>query len=83
MSRNETAETPAEKSVARAIAESAAENRIVILAWTEDRHAALARECEDTVQASPRGTVDTYEYWGTDEDGDEWRVHLVRDTSED
>lgn len=34
--------------------------------------------CEDSVAANDART----EYWGTNEDGDEWRVHVIHGTAD-
>ena len=45
----------------------------------------LGVECEDSADVSGEGYSGAegrgrVEYWGTDEDGSEWRVHVVRAT---
>lgn len=58
------------QDIARAIAYSIAENRIVHM--TGDRYSdVLAAECEDSAENG-----DVTEYWGTNVDGDTWRVHV-------
>lgn len=55
------------------IARSISHTEIVHADWTPELAEALSIECDDSVDAS-----DTIaEYWGTDEDGEEWRVHLA------
>lgn len=54
------------------IARSVSHTEIVSAPWTADLADGLLAECEDNIEASE--TV--HEYWGTDADGAEWRVHL-------
>lgn len=54
------------------ITRSVSHTDIVHADWTADLAEALSIECEDSVEASD--TV--VEFWGTDEDGGDWRVHL-------
>lgn len=66
-----------EETVALAIARSVSHTEIVILPWSQEAQDELSLLCDDSVEASPT----TWEAWGTDDDGAEWRVHLdgVRD----
>ena len=57
-----------------AIARSIANNEIVTLEWSPASQIALFEECDSNEEYDTR-----IEYLGTDEDGEEWRVHL--DTS--
>lgn len=57
-----------------AIARSISHNEIVSIPYSSEAHAALRAVCEGHVDTNDhRGS----EFWGSDE-GDEWRVHLVR-----
>lgn len=68
-----------------AIQDSIRENQIVRLTakldtseWV-DMVNTLAVECDDWIEASGQpGPNDELvrEYWGTDDDGDEWRIHV-------
>lgn len=64
--------------VTRAIETSIRETRIVTIPRdvrmgdnAQGIAADLAALCDDSVENG-----DVIEYWGTDDDGDEWRVHL-------
>lgn len=61
----------AKTRVAQAIETSVREDRIVHLAQIEDATDLLA-ECEDHAEVDG-----IHQYWGTTEDGHEWRVHLA------
>lgn len=54
-----------------AIARSVSHNEIVTLDHDADVMSDLALECDDHVTGN---TVE--EYWGTTDDGNEWRVHV-------
>jgi len=54
------------------IAASAVQGTIVLDDYTPERAADLLSACDGSTDANDGIT----EYWGTDEDGDEWRVHL-------
>lgn len=58
---------PADAAIARSISHT----EIVTIDWSPASELALAEVCDDSVQ-----TETVVEYWGTDEDGSEWRVHL-------
>ena len=53
------------------IARSISHNEIAHAKFDAETAAELASLAEDSVE---NGAV--IEYWGTDDDGDEWRVHL-------
>lgn len=62
----------------RAIEDSIREDRIVVMRaeidtpeW-ENLNSALRDECDDYVEANDK----IREYWGVNEDGDDWRVHV-------
>ena len=59
----------------QAIAESAAHDKVVRLEWDVFLEWDLLMECEDH---GANGGVT--EYWGTTDDGNEWRVHLTRES---
>ena len=59
------------QEIARAIAESIAEDRIIYLDYSDAARDALSAECEGDAE-----TDDVHEFWGVDVDGNEWRVHL-------
>lgn len=67
-----------------AIEDSIRENRIVTLEATVDTQewvdlvSDLSVECEDWTENKADGAL-IREYWGTDEDGDEWRIHVQSD----
>lgn len=58
-------------SIQHHIAQSIATNSIVHLSGDESVHLDLLAECDDSVE---NGTVT--EYWGTTDEGYEWRVHV-------
>lgn len=58
----------------QAILASVGECRTVTMPWSQDAEDALTVECDDHASEND-GSED---YWGTTEDGDEWRVTLVR-----
>lgn len=55
-----------------AIARSISHNEIVTIDATKEDVATLIAECDDHVDAG-----DVHEYWGTDDDGNTWRVHVT------
>lgn len=55
----------------QAIARSISHNEIVTIDYSSEAADMLRSECEDNVDAN--GLT---EYWGTDDDGSEWRVHM-------
>lgn len=59
---------------AQAIARSISHTEIVTIEHDEQAQIDLTAECDDSVEHR-RGNVLVREYWGTDEDGNEWRVH--------
>lgn len=63
-------ESPAEKLIQRSISHT----EIVYAPYSAELAAELAAACEDSADADR-----AIEYWGTTEDGDEWRVHLARE----
>lgn len=75
--RDEPAATAA-TAAASLISRSISHTEIATAEWSADLAADLAAECDDSTEASD--TV--VEYWGTDEDGAEWRVHLTGDRSD-
>ena len=65
-----------EVAAEQAIAQSIATTSIVHIDGTEAIDAALQLECDDSVETRrTEGGPVTTEYWGTDEAGNEWRVH--------
>jgi hypothetical protein len=70
--------TTASVTIQTAIDDSIRENRIVSIDATLDTQEwvdlanGLSLECDDWTESN--GNV--REYWGTDEDGDKWRIHL-------
>lgn len=64
------------QTVADAISRSISHNEIVTIEAGTQRdaiEAELARECEGDTDANH----DVHEFWGTDCDGAEWRVHVT------
>ena len=55
----------------RAIARSISHTEIVTLDYDATADVDLAAACEDSVVCQSHT-----EYWGTDDDGQEWRVHM-------
>jgi hypothetical protein len=62
-----------EQDVSDAITRSISHNEIVNLGHTEGRAKFLAEACEGDIEAN-----EAHEYWGTDCDGNSWRVHLYK-----
>lgn len=60
----------------QAIERSISHNEIVTLDYSRDALSFLSSECDDSAEA--HGAT---EFWGTSEDGDDWRVH-VRDCTD-
>lgn len=58
-------------TVEQAIDQSVAQDRIVTLDYDGDAERMLNAACDDSVVAFSRT-----EYWGTDEDGNNWRIHM-------
>lgn len=56
-----------------AITRSISHNEIVTIEWSHEAHEYLLVRCEDHVET---GKYDSEEFWGTDDDGNDWRVHL-------
>ena len=56
----------------QAIRQSIRQNEIVHLEYDEDIATELQFACDDSVVGN-----EVREFWGTTEDGDEWRVHLA------
>lgn len=80
--------TAATTTVDRAIEDSIREDRTVVLTATVDTQewvdlvTDLASRADDWVETDnlgtdPVGTGKVREYWGVDEDGDAWRVHVI------
>jgi hypothetical protein len=57
----------------QAIQRSISHTEIVTIDYDAAVAADLAVECDDSVEAN-----EVTEYWGTDADGNEWRVHMRR-----
>jgi hypothetical protein len=78
----------ADVNIDRAIAESIRENKIVIIEERIDTQPwidlvnGLANEADDWARITggdnrvDSDIIEVREYWGTDEDGDDWRVHV-------
>ena len=56
-----------------AIARSISHNEIITIDNTDENLEALLVECDDHTE-----TGSVHEFWGTDDDGNEWRVHARR-----
>jgi hypothetical protein len=65
--------TTMNQTAADAIARSISHNEIVNIAFDASASKALRTACDDSVD-----TEDVTEYWGTTEDGYDWRVHMAR-----
>jgi len=68
-------------NVAAAIERSLRQNEIVTIDYSDEAEAELLAACDDSAESSydrgpdsPPGTLT--EYWGSDRDGDAWRVHM-------
>ena len=55
----------------QAIQRSISHNEIVHIAHDSEAVEALTVRCDDHVEAN-----EEHEFWGTDDDGNEWRVHV-------
>lgn len=66
------------KTTAQLIAKSVARNTVVHVQGTPEMHDALTVECEDSVQTHDQDGLDLTEYWGTTDDGAEWRIHVTQ-----
>lgn len=64
-------------TAAQMIAESTATTTTIHAAWSADLATDLLVECDDSVDTDER-----VEFWGTTENGAEWRVHLARPEAE-
>jgi hypothetical protein len=71
-------DTDTETEAKQLIAESIRYSKIAMADYSGDLADELLVRSEDSVQ---NGTET--EYWGTTDDGDEWRVHLVGDVDVD
>lgn len=58
-------------TAAEAIKTSVQQDEITRCERTADNLAALRDQCENHVEA------DEHEFWGEDDDGNEWRVHVA------
>jgi hypothetical protein len=67
------------KQAEQAIDRSVSHNEIVHIAATEEIDAALTEVCESSVETQNGSGLPTTEFWGTREDGEEWRVHTTTD----
>lgn len=67
------------KQAEQAIDRSISHNEIVHIAATEEIDVALAEVCESSVETTNGAGLPTTEFWGTREDGEEWRVHTTTD----
>ena len=71
-----------QNTINAAIESSIRENQIVTLTDTLDCESwvciatGLSALCDDWTEQQVEG-VNMREYWGVDEDGDAWRVHLI------
>ncbi len=63
-----------------AIARSISHNEIVTVDYDVTLADMLSAESDDSVVNSAYRVT---EYWGTDEDGNEWRVHMRHETEDD
>jgi hypothetical protein len=72
------------ESIEQAIRESIARDRIVTIGSDASIREALSSLADDSAEMSyyrgpdaPPGEMT--EYWGTDDDGDHWRVHVLHE----
>lgn len=61
-------------NVEKAIKRSIGQNEIVTINYTVSDAYELGLACDDSAETDNR-----VEYWGTDDAGNEWRVHLAGD----
>ena len=59
-----------ENNVASAIEESILRDKIVRIEGTAENIESLLAECDDHTENGQQ-----HEFWGTDDEGDSWRVH--------
>ncbi len=57
----------------QAIERSITHDEIVTIDYSDEAEAELGVECDNSVRNGP-----VVEFWGRDQDGDAWRVHLRR-----
>jgi hypothetical protein len=76
------------ESIEQAIRESIARDRIVTIDGDASIREALSSLADDSVETAydrgpgvPLGALT--EYWGTDDEGDHWRVHVRHDRCDD
>lgn len=69
-------ETDHSTIASRAIAQSAAGNGIISRPYSREVAEELLLASDDHV-TNDLGHKVVHEYWGTDDDGDAWRVHLI------
>lgn len=73
------------RAVEDAIERSASSDSIVTIEWSRDREEALVVRCDDEAHHHlysyelQESVLALSEYWGEDDDGREWRVHLECD----
>lgn len=63
-------------TAADAMRQSAARDTIIHVLGAGTVQADLRAACDDWTDAGRDETGAIYEYWGTDADGDTWRVHV-------
>lgn len=73
------ANSPAERSAQTLIDRSISHNEIVHVRANEPLDAALQGACDSSVETVNGSGLPTTEFWGTREDGEEWRVHTTTD----
>lgn len=66
-----TSSERADVTATKLIADSISTNSIIHAEWNGELADTLSAESEDYAESA-----DVVEYWGTDDDGNEWRVHL-------
>jgi len=66
---------PRKTEAAAAIERSITHGEIVTIDHSPEAIEELSRACDDSVTTSGEDDCTVVEYWGTDDDGNSWRVH--------
>lgn len=65
-------------TAAKLISESIDQNKIVHVEGTPELHDELLEESDDHVSTHDEEGLVLTEYWGTTEEGGEWRIHVTQ-----
>jgi len=69
--------TPKPMTAEQAIKESIRTNTVVHIDYDAEAVLTLGAECDDNARTQDGEGNGVWEYWGEDEDGSTWRVHVT------